>query len=245
MTKTMLLPVLLGTVMSSVFLMPKAGKIAESAIQMSLPEKLGDWEFELGQASKKEVETLDKETEFSKAVCRAPIPYSYQSNGMRNQKRIDLSVVLSGTDINNSIHRPERCMPSQGHQIYDAKSGSLTTPGGRTFPVRELTSLQVVPLDPKGEKTVQLNCITVYFFVGQHEITENHLWRTFIDMRDRLLRGQDQRWAYVTASMWFSEAGEAGLPTRPNAEKEIRQFLSDLADGNIDWRQISGSGRSL
>jgi len=245
MTRPILLPVLTGAVMLTVFLLPKVGKIAESAVRMSLPEKLGDWEFETEAASKKEVDILDKETRFSKAICRAPIPYSYQSNGMRNLKRIDLSIVLSGTDINNSIHRPERCMPSQGHQIYDAKSDMLTTTDGRTFPVRDLTSLQVVPLDPKGEKTAKLNCVTLYFFIGQKEITENHLRRTFIDMRDRLLRGQDQRWAYVSASMWFSEAGEYGLPSRDYAEKEIRQFLSDLADRNIDWEQIASPARSL
>lgn len=245
MKKTTLLPLVLGAVMSSVFLMPKAGKIAESAIRMNLPEKLGEWEFEVTQASTKEVATLDKETEFSKAICHAPIPYSYQTDGTRNQKRIELSVVLSGTDINNSIHRPERCMPSQGHQIYDAKSDFLNTTRGRTFPIRDLTSLQVVPLDPKGEKTARFNCVTVYFFVGQHQITENHLRRTFIDMRDRLLRGQDQRWAYVSASMWFSETGDGSLPTRAGAEKEIRQFLADLADRNIDWQEIAGARPSL
>jgi hypothetical protein len=245
MTRPILLPALLGGVMLSVFFLPKVGKIAESAVRMSLPKTLGEWELEIGQASKKEVDTLDKETQFSKAVCLAPIPYSYQANGTRNLKRIDLSIVLSGTDINNSIHRPERCMPSQGHQIYDAKSDLLTTAAGKTFPVRNLTSLQVLPLDPKGEKTAKLNCVTLYFFIGQKEITESHLRRTFIDMRDRLLRGQDQRWAYVSASMWFSEAGEHGLPSRENAEKEIRQFLSDLADNNIDWTQIASKSPSL
>lgn len=243
MTRPILLPVLLGGAMLTVFLLPKVGKIAESAVRMSLPDKLGDWEFEKGQASDKEVDILDKETQFSKAVCRAPIPYSYQSNGMRNLKQIDLSIVLSGTDINNSIHRPERCMPSQGHQIYDAKSDLLKTAAGKTFPVRNLTSLQVVPL--KNGESLKLNCVTFYFFIGQKEITEDHLRRTFIDMRDRLLRGQDQRWAYVSASMWFSEAGEYGLTSRDNAEKEIRQFLSDLADNNIDWTQIASKGPSL
>lgn len=243
MTRPILLPVLLGGAMLTVFLLPKVGKIAESAVRMSLPDKLGEWEFEKGQASDKEVDILDKETQFSKAVCRAPIPYSYQSNGMRNLKQIDLSIVLSGTDINNSIHRPERCMPSQGHQIYDAKSDLLKTAAGKTFPVRNLTSLQVVPL--KSGESLKLNCVTFYFFIGQKEITEDHLRRTFIDMRDRLLRGQDQRWAYVSASMWFSEAGEYGLTSRNNAEKEIRQFLSDLADNNIDWEQIASKGPSL
>ena len=51
--------------------------------------------------------------------------------------------------------------------------------------------------------------------------------------------GQDQRWAYVSASRWFSDTGEAGLDSRETAEKEIRQFLGNLADRNIDWQKIN------
>ena len=246
MVRPILLPVLLGVTMASVFLLPKVGKIAESAISMELPKKMGDWQFDTGQASTKEVDILAKDTQFSKATCLAPIPDSYNQAGGQNVKRIDLSVVLSGTDINNSIHRPERCMPAQGHQIYDAKSDSLTTSAGMIFPVRDLTSLQAIKIKVNDEeKDFKLNCVTLYFFVGQHEITEDHLQRTLIDMRDRLTRGQDQRWAYVSASMWFSDKNEYGLPPRETAEKEIRQFLSDLADRNIDWTQIAPKGSSL
>jgi hypothetical protein len=63
-------------------------------------------------------------------------------------------------------------------------------------------------------------------------------------MRDRLLRGQDQRWAYVSASVWFDE-DEKSPRSRPIVEKEIRQFLSDLADRNIDWTQIKATESSL
>ncbi|MEI7929374.1 MAG: hypothetical protein WCH40_12555, partial [Verrucomicrobiales bacterium] len=76
MTRPILLPVLLASVMASVFLLPKAGEIAESAIQMKLPHTLGEWRFDVVQASTKEVDILAKDTEFSKAVCLAPIPYS-------------------------------------------------------------------------------------------------------------------------------------------------------------------------
>lgn len=238
MNHQLFLPLSLGGVMATVLLLPSAGKIAESAIDMKLPVTLGDWQFQIAQATKKEVDILAKDTTFSKAICLAPIPDSYAANGQPNAKRIDLSVVLSGIDINNSIHRPERCMPSQGHQIYSSRSDLIVTGKGRTFPVRELTSTQTIPLDDKGEKTISLDCLTAYFFVGQKTITEDHLRRTLIDMKDRLTRGQDQRWAYVSASMWFSDKGEHGLPSRESAEKEIRQFLADLADRNIDWKQV-------
>lgn len=224
--------------MATVLMLPSAGTIAESAIQMKLPAKLGEWQFQTTQATTKEVDILAKDTTFSKAICLAPIPDSYAANGQPNAKRIDLSVVLSGIDINNSIHRPERCMPSQGHQIYSSRSDSIATAMGHAFPIRELTSTQTIPVGEKGEKTISLDCVTAYFFVGQRAVTEDHLKRTLIDMKDRLIRGQDQRWAYVSASMWFSEKGDYELPTRESAEKEIRQFLAALADQNIDWKLI-------
>src|SRR5207237_8177661 len=35
------------------------------------------------------------------------------------------SVVLSGPDMNTSIHRPERCLPSQGATSSDSKTVAL------------------------------------------------------------------------------------------------------------------------
>ena len=32
-----------------------------------------------------------------------------------------VSIVLSGHDLDNSIHRPERCLPAQGWTIVDSK----------------------------------------------------------------------------------------------------------------------------
>ncbi|MFD0892762.1 exosortase-associated EpsI family protein [Luteolibacter ambystomatis] len=250
MIRPLILPVVLAALMSGIFFLPTSGTVAESAISLKLPAGMDDWDFNIIQASQKEVDILAKDTDFSKAVCVAPVPNAYTNQGDPIDQRVDLSIVLSGSDINNSIHRPERCMPAQGHQIYEAKSDVLTTPGGRTLPVRELASVQNLPLDEKGEKSVSFHCVTYYFFVGQNEITEDHLKRTLIDMRDRVLHGQDQRWAYVSVSMWFSEEGKSNgfrdpsgravvFPSREDAEKKIRQFLGKLADRNINWQQIA------
>jgi hypothetical protein len=39
-----------------------------------------------------------------------------------------VSIVLSGHDLDNSIHRPERCLPAQGWTIVDSTSLSLPVP---------------------------------------------------------------------------------------------------------------------
>lgn len=235
MIRALLLPVLLGATLASIWLLPESGRVAESAIRLGLPDELPPWRLNKVQPSEKEVKVLAKDTDFSKAVCIAPQPGRYDSAGRPFGQRLDLSIVLSGADINNSIHRPERCMPAQGHQIYDSRDSSLTTPGGRRLPVRVLTSTQAVQA---GGRSLQLHCLTYYFFVGRRAITADHLQRTWIDMRDRVLRGQDQRWAYISVSMWFDDAGTHGLPSREAAEKEIRQFLAELADRNIAWGEI-------
>jgi hypothetical protein len=65
------------------------------------------------------------------------------------------------------------------------------------------------------------------------------LQRTLIDMKDRLVRGMDQRWAYVSVSMWFGkipwieeEVSEA------EADEKIRGFVTEFAGNQIDWSQV-------
>lgn len=240
MIRPFLLPLLAGAAMASVWLLPQSGSVAQSAIQLDLPPDLAPWwRLQKIQPSEKEVSILAKDTDFSKAICIAPQPGRYEANGQPMRQRLDLSIVLSGSDINNSIHRPERCMPAQGHQIYQSTPTLLKTPDGHVLPAKILRSLQTVQMGGAEEKrSLQLNCVTFYFFVGQHSITNDHLKRTLIDMRDRVIHGQDQRWAYVSASMWFDDAEANGLPTREAAEKQIRQFLESLADQNVDWAAV-------
>jgi hypothetical protein len=240
MIRPLLLPVFAIAAMASVKFLPQSGSVAPSAIQLELPPDLAPWwRLHKIQPTEREVAILAKDTDFSKAICVAPQPGRYQADGQPMRQRLDLSVVLSGSDINNSIHRPERCMPAQGHQIYQSTSTTLKAPDGHELPAKILRSVQTVEMGKAGEKrSVQFNCVTFYFFVGQHAITDDHLKRTLIDMRDRVIRGQDQRWAYVSASMWFDDTEANNLPTREMAEKQIRQFLESLADQNIDWSAI-------
>jgi hypothetical protein len=235
MIRALLLPLSLGAVMASIWLLPQSGTVAPSAIRLDLPDSLEPWQLRKIQPTEKEIKILAKDTDFSKAVCLAPIPGRYDNEGRPFAQRLDLSIVLSGADINNSIHRPERCMPAQGHQIYGSQRSAITTPAGHTLPARVLSSIQTLQA---GDRTIPLHCLTYYFFVGHHAITSEHLKRTWIDMKDRVLRGQDQRWAYVSVSMWFDDQGEHGLPTREAAEKEIRRFLAELADRNIAWQEM-------
>lgn len=239
-TLSLILPVVVAATLSSVYFLPTAGDVAQSAVDMKLPQTSGTWHFKTIPASKAEIDTLAKDTEFSKAVCVSVRPGDFDDRGNAMADRIDLSVVLSGTDINNSIHRPERCMPAQGHQILDSADKKLLLDNGRELTVKRLKSVQRIPLNEERTEFLEMNCVTYYFFVGHDTITNDHMGRTLVDIKDRLLKGMDQRWAYVSASMWFGTMPwMKDLPvSEAEADRKLSDFVGLLAKEQIDWDQI-------
>lgn len=235
-----LLPVATASLLASVHLLPQAKEMESSAIEMDLPESSGEWILRPQPASQVEIETLAPDTRFSKAIClRAREGEIDLATGMAIPDRVDLSIVLSGHDLNNSIHRPERCMPSQGHVISSSSDVELKLGNDQTITARRLLSVQSIPTNEERTEHVSLNCVTYYFFVGNNTITQDHLKRTLLDMKDRLIRGVDQRWAYVSASMWYGK-----LPwienevTVEESDKKLVKFLSELGEDQIDWSMI-------
>jgi hypothetical protein len=233
-------PVFLGVALASVYLLPKAGQTAQSAVVMELPEARSGWIFKALPPSEAELGTLEKDTEFAKAVCLRPRPGEWTVDGYQVPDRVDISVVLSGYDLNNSIHRPERCMPAQGHNITSSKDISLRLNNDREITVRRLQSVQTIQGAKEDASSASFQCLTYYFFVGHDRITHDHFGRTMIDMKDRLLRGMDQRWAYVSASMWYGK-----MPwieeevSEQEADEKLREFVRDFAESQIRWEQLS------
>lgn len=233
------LPVIAAALHGTYYALPKAGAPAESAVRMQLPATLGDWKLNVIPASEKEIKTLAGDTEFAKAVCIAPRPGEYTPDGRPIADRIDLSIVLSGHDLTNSIHRPERCMPAQGHDITASSTVNLKLADGHQFKARKLLSRQSIPLDKEQKQILQLKAVTYYFFVGSKQITHDHTLRTLFDMRDRLVHGVDQRWAYVSVTTWYGKMpGLEQEISEQDAETKIRQFLAKLAETSVDWQMI-------
>lgn len=240
--KPWILPLFLGGSLSAIYFLPKVGEVAQSAVNMELPDFSDGWSFEKLAASSEELGTLSADTKFSKAICLTPRPGEFNDEGFRIPDRIDLSVVLSGVDLNNSIHRPERCMPAQGHNITSSSDRIIRLANGREFAVKRLVSVQSQRRADIGEREeyVKFNCLTYYFFVGHDKVTNDHLGRTLIDMKDRLLRGMDQRWAYATVSMWYGKVPWIeDEVTEKEADEKLMKFLQQFAEEQIDWKQIS------
>jgi hypothetical protein len=236
----LILPVVLAGLLASVYLLPAPPEMAKSAVNMDLPDREGSWILHKRPASPEEIQTLASDTRFSKAIClRARKGEFDPASGGAIPDRIDLSVVLSGHDLNNSIHRPERCMPSQGHLISSSSNALITLPNGRHVMTKRLISVQSVPINQDKTEYARYNCVTYYFFIGHHLITQDHLKRTFVDMKDRLLYGMDQHWAYVSASMWYGKVpwikDEIGIQ---EADSKLQNFISEFATDQIDWKMI-------
>lgn len=236
-----LLPLLLATSLSAIYFLPKAGEVAQSAVNMELPNFSDGWTFEKIAASPDELGTLSADTKFSKAVCLIARPGEFSLEGYRIPDRVDLSVVLSGADLNNSIHRPERCMPAQGHNITSSSDRVLELSNGRKFAAKRLVSVQSQRRNDSGEREeyVKFNCLTYYFFVGHDRVTNDHLGRTLFDIKDRLLRGMDQRWAYASVSMWYGKVPWiAEEVSEQEADEKLQGFLTDFAQKQINWNQV-------
>jgi len=235
-----ILPLLLAPLLASVHLLPEAGEMAPSAVRMEIPGTLGNWSTRSIPASEEEIAILAPDTKFSKAICLSPRPGEFNfESGHAIPDRIDVSIVLSGHDLNNSIHRPERCMPAQGHVIGSSTDVKIDLPNGRQLNTRRLLSVQSLPTNEEHTQFVSFNCVTYYFFVGHDSITQDHIKRTLVDVKDRLVRGMDQRWAYVSASMWYGKVpwidDEVSFE---EAEEKLRSFITDFATRQIDWEMI-------
>jgi hypothetical protein len=236
-----ILAAILGAGLSSIFILPPF-KVTESAMSLEIPEHLGGWTTEKVDPTEKEVGSLAKDTRFSKARCIQVREYEYDATGRRLADMAELSIVLSGEDLGNSIHRPERCMGAQGHIIYGSEKTELDIPGSGPMPTRRLLSKLKLPTGEAKDDFIEVNYLTYYFFVGHETITENHSRRTLVDMQDRLKKGQAQKWAYVLVSMPFKAEGSPAafdkLPDLETANAKVRALLGDISAKNIDWKQI-------
>jgi Protein of unknown function (DUF3485) len=131
-----------------------------------------------------------------------------------------LNVVLMGTD-RTSIHKPQFCLAGSGWTINDNESSPDMVPISRPqpygLPVMKLTSSR--SLTVRG-KPVPVRGIYVYWFVADHDLTEDH-WVRMRHMSSHLLAtGELQRWAYVSSLVVCLPGEEA------KAYDKMKKFLA-------------------
>jgi Protein of unknown function (DUF3485) len=254
--------VIVGGVLSLAFVLPRH-PARESAVRMALPEGVSFWataetfqHWKGGalEPSKAEKEKLASDTEFEKMSYVLTDAQSGRPL-IKGWHEMQASIVLSGHDLNDSIHRPERCLPAQGFKELRLSPLTVRTPSGNVA-VSRITCYQE-QLDQTTHKLmvgndghpIRLQHVFYYWFVGSHSLTASHYDRTLIDMKDRLLGGFDQRWAYVllggqitdTLVMNHLLAGDPAYPSgRSEAETDslLQKLVSAISRESIHWDKI-------
>ncbi|MGJ8655530.1 MAG: exosortase-associated EpsI family protein [Akkermansiaceae bacterium] len=245
MSKKLLVIVLLlvACVMIHPFVKEGLG-VKPSMLSENLPETFYKWKGRSLAVSGKELAILAKDTDFARKL--------YYVEGDNSYPGVTASIVFSGKDINNSIHRPERCLRAQG---WNFENESYTTVDVEidgqqvTIPLKEIVttkpvyrnidSVEVPLLNEKGEHVVTRN-IQYYTFVGYKDIVAGHYERTWHDsIEGRILGGYTQRWAYATFSMTVTQAYiDQGVMDGDGyndneSRSELKQFIQEFLKKTI------------
>lgn len=253
--------------LSLAFVLPKGSVAREAAIRMTLPEDFSFWgvaglggdsfQYWKGRplaVSEAEHALLADDTEFEKKSYLMVEPSGGQPL-IHELHGLQASIVMSGHDLNDSIHRPERCLPSQGFKQVRGEGKVIKTSQGDLH-VTRLRCYSEVP-DPKtgklatgpDGKALRIEHVFYYWFVGNSQMTANHYERTFIDMKGRLFGGYDQRWAYVllgapitdglaAAGIRLDTAYPAGR-TEAQSDAALEALVKEISEKTLVWDRVA------
>ena len=205
--------------MGLIFLLPTAPKSQPVGVHLQLPPLIGPWYGTDEAVTERERTILGPETEFSRKIYRDDLGH-----------QILVSVVLGGQDMNTSIHRPERCLPAQGWTILDSRiipvpMGDPALPGGDKPPLKVMRLHNSHPAKTNSGIQYSVTNVSYYWFVGYSDTTASHFTRTWFDIRDRLLHGYNQRWAYVTVMTMLGRSQEADARVDLVLQDFMRQLV--------------------
>lgn len=219
----------LGIILSLTLLIPEKAELQSSSMSTELPLRfdLADWYGIRKQESPEERRTLAQDTLFSKADYRL----LYNDDSDKQMPDVHVSLVFSGNDMNQSIHRPELCLPGQGHLQLQATDSELTLNNNKEVKFTRLTSFRRNETIPDKK----LHYIHYYTFIGKGNIRHSHMQRTICDIMDRTLKGKVQRWAYCQIGTYWSP--HLGI-TQEEADKLIQKLIRQLLPEIINWEEI-------
>src|SRR5208282_5707826 len=110
---------------------------------------------------------------------------------------ISATIILMGTD-RTSIHRPEYCLAGQGFTCDEKTVVDIPVGGSNPYqlPVAKWKVSRLV--QQPGGQNVKVSGIYVFWFVADNEQTTGNVQFQCYLVRDLLLKGVLQRWAYIS-----------------------------------------------
>jgi EpsI family protein len=200
--------------LGSVFLLPKKIEIQPAAIDLALPTFVGDWYGVDQPILQGEREILGPDTQFVRKLY---------TNARGD--RISVSIVFSGPDMATSIHRPERCLPAQGWTVADTRVAEIPT-GNEMLKATRLHNVR--NFRNENAPPITIYSLDYYWFVGHDATTPSHYQRTWIDIRDRVLKGENQQWAYVTVIGTITKGLQSFGRSEQETDEMIKNFIQEL-----------------
>ena len=200
--------------MGSVFLLPKKIEIRPAAIEPALPTFVGEWYGADQAVTQGEKDSLGPDTQFVRKLY---------TNARGDQMFV--SIVFSGPDMSTSIHRPERCLPAQGWTVADTRTAEIPI-SNQELRVTRLHNVRNVHTE--NSQPIRVYSLDYYWFVGQNSQTPSHLQRTWIDICDRVLKGENQQWAFVTVASTITKGLRPYGRSESETDELITSFIRDL-----------------
>ena len=215
--RLLILQLILLVGLGSAFLLPRKAHSQPVGVNMDLPDYIGSWFGTPQKVTQAEIDELAADTTFARRIY---------TNGLGDH--VLASIVLAGEDPDNSMHRPERCLPAQGWTMMDSKVITIKAPGlpNGQLKVTRLHSQQKFP-DAKGNVHTVYN-LNYYWFIGYTEVTPSAIRRAVLDIRDRVVKGYDQRWAYVTVASNVTEGAVKFGRSEKATDELLQDFIAQL-----------------
>jgi len=220
-----LLAILLGG-MSAIHFLPKQQSFEQPrGVTLELPKLVGGiWYGRDLEVSDRERGGLGAGTEFARK--------SY-TNARGDE--IQASIVLSGRDMNTSIHRPEWCLPAQGWTIAESQSAKLFLPDRGALPTTRLANMRLIrdpatgePVPGRDGQPLTIRNLDYYWFVGYTGPTGSHFRRNCMDIADRLIHGYNQRWAFVMVMANVTEDFRTNGLNSEQTDAMLQEFIKKL-----------------
>jgi hypothetical protein len=206
-----------------------------------LPKTFGLFEWSGTKAlrpSINEVTVLAQDTKFAKRNYLRELGSADMGQGKSVPVVDELSVVVvtSGSDMGNSIHRPERCLLAQGFSILQMQKFVLKV-RGNPLPVQKLRCRRT-GIDQQTGRSWRYDNVTYYWFVGNQVLTNSHWTRTLVDMKDRLFKGEDQEWAYASVALGLDPHRVVVQSRYDSIRREAARRLGAKSLGKEDHDQV-------
>jgi EpsI family protein len=234
----LILAILLAATVAAVLFFGEPGSIEESGIIRKLPDTIGAWKGNdvfycnsmecmntfaaegtaegspcpycgepLSLISKVEASLLPEDTLLARKRYRNPAG-----------EQVVVTILITGAQ-RSSIHRPEWCLPAQGHSIVSSRPHKIPLKDRDPVTVR-LLELRREPIDG-SQRTRGFASAYAYWFVSRERETAYHLNRMLWMAFDSIFRNTTPSWAFISVATGLTPGSDAHM-------ERIEHFVWDF-----------------